>query len=1476
MHFVVFFFLIEVIVNNFIPWHYNAHAEKAVETEEGYCKILVALLPQGYLAPTPSTPESHSQNIAVASFERHHLHWPHQGQDGGSDQGALEVPLLQAAQQDACQSLWPLRQDLASMSGPHIHPWCKEARDLELFRQVLGSSSQIFQVTTECQAATFIYSEIEREKDRQAGKLDARFRPTMEFETASINAYHISHCSREQCRSSSSCPAANLGKQTSDQGSAALPTRDSADHCRVHEHQGDLQKHASGRQEGRQCSCQVQGSQGSPNEAAQLLDGLCGREHQKMENLCGGLHEEGCCIRERTPRSQGATPDSKNAPGRSEGKAPSTRCSRPRRDGSNLRWRERRGPDEGRHCRDHPKEDSHGRGQPRKDSAGHHRGERHQQRGQGCGSQKTKARCAFWSWLACTLRAGQVAFSEACPRHSDEPCLQNMIVDIWNHGIITEDIFVNPWKASMQAVDLAHEVGTLRSSSTTTTLPCQKRHFAGTVRFSNSVDLLVGLETELCMSRWPLALEVPHQQASVLRHHAPLPVSRHKRQYFEAKAGKRIDEAVDDEVSLLAAPLIQPGAPMLPQLQHQPPDALMEDRNIARDPADLTPASSDDSPAATPSSQMPEDWYSTLIYTIEGGPTPVWLDWNDYYGLHQRAAQVLQVRFDDLYVMHWIQTPPQDTARAGTASVIAHRRGDLSTGSLERFVLLDVEFHSARLLENPEVVHKVRLIPDQLSRQQVLRALGLLPVCERASNRCLLWVNDELIPLGASRIYVNDGDYMRIAIPPGSSNVDHIATRCLASAYHQGMTVEEISMRHTLYRLGWYDEPIGPPHVPRHRGFHELLDGDEALYLQLYATTLPPLEKRPAFLSDDSCAITHEVTPEDRLEDEPPYRQEVIQHDLERQIDPLQALQAQPAAIQELHMHWTARIAQLEAADRNDDPAIDIQTWFLAMPNFLNCNEPRTVRLHQQFELWLRNIAETWYDQLDPHWPIHLFLVRPLPPATLLERDQKIHVIVVQQPPLDGVANLFSIVATHNTIEPMRHFARFAPAQVTKPQVLGFAGLGDVCYPELSPLQCMVWHGDLEIRDRLALRNRNGVSFLIIIQELPYLPVSNSGMTHGNPWEAESDETPLIQVRGGQPWERLTTDAVAHAQWPQEELQHRRSAPPRRISLDPLTSHEDPSIYVPCGEVRRLAQQLFYLDLGPSLPFESVVKWHDSTIAARSTCPDWHGSPPLKFWFYTDGASCYISDAGRRFASAAVVLLVDTAEGLRFGGFRPFRVPVPATAPFAEHVAMLIAHLWCLYMHEWCLTMFGYWNVPVTFAFDCIAAGHAALGTWICPQHQSVHRLTQSLTYWIQARYDCQHSYVHVRSHQGDAWNEAADAACWAALHEWIPAPDFAELFSQHLEPHLCAAEWLGYWHYASMGAIGYPFIKNDCFVYRLPINASMPDASSHTLVQRDSEVLKLRLRTLKCCCDAPRPMSSLFIPHSMQLEGLCRPVTRL
>ena len=74
-----------------------------------------------------------------------------------------------------------------------------------------------------------------------------------------------------------------------------------------------------------------------------------------------------------------------------------------------------------------------------------------------------------------------------------------------------------------------------------------------------------------------------------------------------------------------------------------------------------------------------------------------------------------------------------------------------------------------------------------------------------------------------------------------------------------------------------------------------------------------------------------------------------------------------------------------------------------------------------------------------------------------------------------------------------------------------------------------------------------------------------------------------------------------------------------------------------------------------------VVKWHDATLQALESTPDWNGETVRGYSFYTDGSSIRTNDG--RAGASAVVLILHTNQGTRFGGIRAYTVPGCATAP---------------------------------------------------------------------------------------------------------------------------------------------------------------------------------------------------------------------
>jgi hypothetical protein len=149
--------------------------------------------------------------------------------------------------------------------------------------------------------------------------------------------------------------------------------------------------------------------------------------------------------------------------------------------------------------------------------------------------------------------------------------------------------------------------------------------------------------------------------------------------------------------------------------------------------------------------------------------------------------------------------------------------------------------------------------------------------------------------------------------------------------------------------------------------------------------------------------------------------------------------------------------------------------------------------------MWMRQLLEVWQDHMDPSQAVQIFLVRPSPPLTHRQRSQAAHVILAQNLPLDGFANLFTIVTASSEVI---QFAKFAPAVMHKTNVVITAEQTDECLPIVRDTSCMTWHGDFEIRERVAIRNRHGLSYLVIINN----DMDRARSSTISPWEEEQQE----------------------------------------------------------------------------------------------------------------------------------------------------------------------------------------------------------------------------------------------------------------------------------------------------------------------------------------------------------------------------------
>ena len=261
-----------------------------------------------------------------------------------------------------------------------------------------------------------------------------------------------------------------------------------------------------------------------------------------------------------------------------------------------------------------------------------------------------------------------------------------------------------------------------------------------------------------------------------------------------------------------------------------------------------------------------------------------------------------------------------------------------------------------------------------------------------------------------------------------------------------------------------------------------------------------------------------------------------------------------------------------------------------------------------------------------------------------------------------------------------------------------------------------------------------------------------------------------------------------------------------------------------------------------------VVKWHDATLDALAKTPKWTDEPVLSYQLYTDGSSYRQTtqdNQKERIGASAVVLIVNTPAGERYGGSMTFRLQDEPTAPQTEIAAITIALLWIKTLAQWHPHYSHQFHA--TIGFDCMTAGKAAAGHWKINANRDPQTVNRALTQWLQQQYgQSAVNWTHISSHQGHAWNEAADALAWAAVHQWIDASDFHPVQELLYPPdeEYNAASWLWFLEASLQGSPQVPPHDGTHFL----VNIAAPLASKATL-----EIQPLAVRRQQDAYQGPR-----------------------
>ena len=172
-----------------------------------------------------------------------------------------------------------------------------------------------------------------------------------------------------------------------------------------------------------------------------------------------------------------------------------------------------------------------------------------------------------------------------------------------------------------------------------------------------------------------------------------------------------------------------------------------------------------------------------------------WFGWTNayvyiYIQYLYNIRYALQLHRHEVQAIHMVNYRPQDLFAAGTLVAIIQRAGDLAPGDQRQLVLIDVLFHGHDAADF-NVRRYVLPLRKDTTRRILLEELHLQPYCASVRQRCLIKLNNWLIPLSNHVLFeLHHGDYIRVDLPPHPQS--EVPTQTIACCLRQGHSLREI------------------------------------------------------------------------------------------------------------------------------------------------------------------------------------------------------------------------------------------------------------------------------------------------------------------------------------------------------------------------------------------------------------------------------------------------------------------------------------------------------------------------------------------------------------------------------------------------------------------------------------------------------------------------------------------------------------
>ena len=406
--------------------------------------------------------------------------------------------------------------------------------------------------------------------------------------------------------------------------------------------------------------------------------------------------------------------------------------------------------------------------------------------------------------------------------------------------------------------------------------------------------------------------------------------------------------------------------------------------------------------------------------------------------------------------------------------------------------------------------------------------------------------------------------------PPGTSHGGHLIvlqhehpgeSAVLLTSHrgrHQNTFAQLIPRRITFERLWWFldQEQVCPQPGIECRGFHGTRqlshhtewESENGQHLELYISEVE--DDYMQLMQTDAVASASvpnaHYTDHANEQPEPPQACATTVWDTTAPpfVPHQPSIYEQDETIQELHNVWRTAAFSWDGEERSAKIAV----WFVdhTWP-WPHGRDYRTTQLFEDFTSWRDKLLQTWADQWQPDATIEISVVHPHPPAA--NNEVSGHVIIIQNPREDWVTSLVSLVSEDGIdADPMMQMAVTTHEHILLENILLVLEIYGQCVGHMGrvpPFLCRGRYDQIEIQLGQRLQGRSGYGITVHVRPNPMRlvnrPVAQEARNEGpallqiakTRWSAPLREVHEVE----EVCERLTTDTVAHGQWPQTQIE---------------------------------------------------------------------------------------------------------------------------------------------------------------------------------------------------------------------------------------------------------------------------------------------------------------------------------------------------